>query len=81
MPHEYPNTAASNAIIKENNPNEFPAQNNKVRTTPRMGTTEKENGHVPLGNANVKVSIPDHIHDINAKTFYKLGQFLGKVSV
>lgn len=81
MPHEYPNPVASNAIIRENNPSEVPAQNNKERTPPIMGNTEKENGLVPLGNVNVKVSIPDHIHDVNAKTFYKLGQFLGKVNV
>lgn len=81
MPHEYPNLAATNAIIQGNSPNEFPPQNNKERTPPRMGNTEKENGRVPLGNANVKVSIPEHIHDVNAKTFYTLGQFLGKVNV
>lgn len=79
MPHEYPNSAAFNAGTRENNPSEFPAQNNKERVPQRMAATEKENGRVPLGSANVKASIPEHIHDVNAKTFYKLGQFLGKV--
>ena len=79
MPHEYPNPAASNALIKESSHSLHTAHNNKERTPTIMGPTEKENDRVPLGNANLKVPIPDHIHDVNAKTFYKLGEFLGKV--
>ena len=79
MPHEYPNSAVPNGVIRDSNSSGLSAHNNKKRAPQKMATTEKENDRAPFGSADVKASIPEHIHDVNAKTFYKLGQFLGKV--
>lgn len=76
MPHEYPKMAVSGA----QNLNDA-AENVPYTSAPkekaRMVANEKESSKSSGGNP--KVPIPEHIHDSNAKTFYKLGQFLGKV--
>lgn len=81
MPHENPNLAATE-----------PANLNSRRTSGAkdyladkkesdkiMAATNKENNVRVTSTSIPKVSIPEHIHDVSAKTFYKLGIFLGKV--
>lgn len=81
MRHEYPNSAASNVAIRGADPPALINRNNKEKITPAMAVIEKENNHIPFGSTNSKAPIPEHIYDVNAKTFYKLGQFLGKVNI
>lgn len=82
MPHEYPKMAVSgeqnlNDATGNDAPNAiFP----KINV--RMATNEKDNSRAGTSSCdNPKTPIPEHIHDSTAKTFYKLGQFLGKVQL
>lgn len=50
---------------------------------PLANGKENENGRNVVENESTtcsKAPIPEHIYDPSAKTFYKLGQFLGKVN-
>ena len=81
MPHEYPKMAVSGA----HNLNDA-AENAPYASVPkekaRMTANEKENSRTGTSSSEtLKALIPEHIHDSNAKTFYKLGQFLGKVQI
>lgn len=83
MPHEIPNQAASGAAnlnskipVEKNNP-----LNNKRGAEKIMTATDKENNARGTSSSIPKVPIPEHIHDTGAKTFYKLGEFLGKVRI
>ena len=82
MPHETPFPAVSDTENAKTNPN----PNSKAPPHPelehKMTSTEKENGQgTPAGPSFVKVPIPEHIHDVHAKTFYKIGQFLVDLSI
>lgn len=79
MRHEYPYTAASNDAIEESDHPVLINRSNKEKAATEMVATEKENNYIPLGSKNSNAPIPEHIYDVIAKTFYKLGQFLGKV--
>lgn len=81
MPHENPFIATSGAgSVKSRINTEITPCENKNREQQRMPTSEKVNNRGSTDSSNSKVPIPEHIHDVNAKTFYKLGQFLGKVN-
>lgn len=81
MPHEIPFMATSAAVSFKSQINTETAPcDNKSREQQRMPTSEKANNRSVTDSSNPKVPIPEHIHDVNAKTFYKLGQFLGKVN-
>lgn len=79
MPHEYPKMVVSGAQHLNDAAKNVP-YHRAPREKVRMAPAEKENSRVGgSSSANSKTPIPEHIHDSNAKTFYKLGQFLGKV--
>lgn len=79
MPHEYPKmTGSGTQNFKDATENATPCSS-APKEKARMVANEKENSRGGTSSENSKAPIPEHIHDINAKTFYKLGQFLGKV--
>lgn len=81
MPHENPFMApSSSGIIKPKTNFEASLSENINKEQRRMPVVEKvKNVRSVTDTSGSKVPIPEHIHDANAKTFYKLGQFLGKV--
>jgi hypothetical protein len=81
MPHEItnletPTLMSTHPNIKVNR--EINRTENKGSERAEMITKIKENSVSEAGT--VKVPIPEHIYDFNSKTFYKLGEFLGKVT-
>lgn len=81
MPHECPKMGISEApSLNINDAARIAHQNIVPKEKVKMTALEKENSRAGApANSNSKAQIPEHIHDTNAKTFYKLGQFLGKV--
>lgn len=79
MPHEYPKLVVSDAPnLHSNNIVDSGPYSSVTKTRTKMAAPGKENSTVD-GGANLKAPIPEHIHDSNANSFYKLGRFLGKV--
>jgi hypothetical protein len=80
MPHECPKMVVPVAHNSNDAAEIIPRSTDFLKERPRMVANEKENSRIGTSSSGTpKTPIPEHIHDTNAKTFYKLGQFLGKV--
>lgn len=79
MPHNYPNSESINLGPNQQKP-PCKQENKETPAEPVKMNAAKENyRNSHLSGDDHALSIPAHIHDVSGKTFYKLGNFLGKV--
>ena len=82
MPHEITSLDISPLMDSCDNINSNTDRNLVAgKNTGKSGMVSKIKDAAIVETGPVKVPIPEHIYDANSKTFYKLGEFLGKVII